>query len=84
MGSDPPAWRLTFTAPARRDLRRLDPPIARRVLGALGIEDEAVAKVEREYRARDKARLRVQAERGLMSEEARTLFRDLQTAERAP
>ena len=35
MGSDLPAWRLTFTAPARRDLRRLDPPIARRVLGAL-------------------------------------------------
>jgi hypothetical protein len=28
-------WRLTFSAPARRDLRRLDPPIARRVLAAL-------------------------------------------------
>ena len=25
LGSDAPAWRLTFTAPARRDLRRLDP-----------------------------------------------------------
>jgi hypothetical protein len=35
LGGDPPAWQLTFTAPARRDLRRLDPPIARRVLGAL-------------------------------------------------
>jgi mRNA interferase RelE/StbE len=33
--ADPHAWRLTFTAPARRDLRRLDPPIARRVLAAL-------------------------------------------------
>ena len=44
MGSDLPAWRLTFTAPARRDLRRLDPPIARRVLGAL---ENVVADPER-------------------------------------
>jgi mRNA interferase RelE/StbE len=33
--ADPPQWRLTFTASARRDLRRLDPPIGRRVLTAL-------------------------------------------------
>jgi mRNA interferase RelE/StbE len=33
--ADQQPWRLTFTAPARRDLRRLDPPIARRVLAAL-------------------------------------------------
>jgi mRNA interferase RelE/StbE len=35
LGSETPAWRLTYTAPARRDLRRLDPPIAKRVLDAL-------------------------------------------------
>jgi mRNA interferase RelE/StbE len=28
-------WRLDVTPPARRDLRRLDPPIRRRVLEAL-------------------------------------------------
>lgn len=28
-------WRLDITPPARRDLRRLDPPIRRRVLEAL-------------------------------------------------
>jgi mRNA interferase RelE/StbE len=33
--ADSQPWRLTFTAPARRDLRRLDPPIAKRVLAAL-------------------------------------------------
>lgn len=35
MGSDTPAWCLTLTAPARRDVRRLDPPIAKRVIAAL-------------------------------------------------
>jgi mRNA interferase RelE/StbE len=44
LGSNAPAWRLTFTAPARRDLRRLDPPIAKRVLAAL---DKAAADPDR-------------------------------------
>jgi mRNA interferase RelE/StbE len=28
-------WRIELTAPARRDLRRLDPPIQRRVIAAV-------------------------------------------------
>ena len=52
--------------------------MGRRTLAALGLPDERVAEAERRYRERDKARLRVQAEKGLMSEEATQLFRDLQ------
>jgi mRNA interferase RelE/StbE len=32
---DPAPWRLIVTAPARRDVRRLDPPVRRRILAAL-------------------------------------------------
>ena len=59
--------------------------MGRRVLGALGVEEAEVAKIESLYRQRDKARLRVQAEKGLLSEEARTMtFRPGEATMREP
>ena len=48
--------------------------MGRKVLKTLGVEDERIARIETAYRARDKERLRVQADKGIFSEEARTLF----------
>jgi len=48
--------------------------MGRKALKTLGVEDERIARIETAYRARDKERLRVQAETGTFSEEARTLF----------
>ncbi|WP_404714347.1 cation:proton antiporter [Sphingomonas sp. MMS24-J13] len=46
----------------------------RKVLGTLGLHDDEVARIERVYRARDKERLAVQADKGLFSQEARVPF----------
>jgi voltage-gated potassium channel Kch len=46
----------------------------RKVLGTLGLHDDEVARIERIYRARDKERLAVQADKGLFSAEARVPF----------
>jgi glutathione-regulated potassium-efflux system protein KefB len=48
--------------------------MGRKALKTLGVDDEKIARIETAYRARDKERLRVQAEKGTFSEEARTLF----------
>ena len=48
--------------------------MGRKVLKTLGVEEEKIARIEAAYRTRDKERLRVQAEKGVFSEEARTLF----------
>jgi len=39
----------------------------------LGVDDEMIGKIETAYRARDKERLRIQAEKGTFSEEARSI-----------
>lgn len=46
----------------------------RKVLGTLGLHDDEVARIERVYRARDKERLAVQADKGLFAAEARVPF----------
>ena len=53
-------WRLYVTPPARRDLRRLDPPIRRRVLDALDqlATDPNAARLVR-LTGRPESRLRV-------------------------
>ena len=48
--------------------------MGRKTLKTLGVDDERIARIETAYRARDKERLRVQADKGIFSEEARTLF----------
>lgn len=48
--------------------------MGRKTLKTLGVDDERIGKIETAYRARDKERLRVQADKGIFSEEARTLF----------
>jgi glutathione-regulated potassium-efflux system protein KefB len=46
--------------------------MGRRTLKTLGVDDETIAKIETAYRARDKERLRIQAEKGTFSAEARS------------
>jgi glutathione-regulated potassium-efflux system protein KefB len=48
--------------------------MGRRVLSTLGFHDDEIARIERVYRARDKERLAVQADKGLFSDEARVPF----------
>jgi len=48
--------------------------MGRKVLKTLGVDDERISRIETAYRARDKERLRVQADKGVFSEEARTMF----------
>jgi glutathione-regulated potassium-efflux system protein KefB len=48
--------------------------MGRRVLKTLGVEDERITRIECAYRARDKERLRIQAEKGIDSPEARTIL----------
>jgi len=58
--ADPPPWRLTFTAPARRDIRRLDPPIGRRVAAALdNVATDPDRAQLRQLAGRPEQRLRV-------------------------
>jgi glutathione-regulated potassium-efflux system protein KefB len=49
--------------------------VGRRTLTTLGVPEERVARVERAYRLRDKERLKVQADKGVFSEEAVALLR---------
>jgi mRNA interferase RelE/StbE len=53
-------WRLEITPPARRDLRRLDPPVRRRVLDALDrfVADPRAGDLVK-LRGREESRLRV-------------------------
>ena len=46
--------------------------MGRKTLKMLGVDDETIGRIETTYRARDKERLRVQAEKGTFSEEARS------------
>jgi len=46
--------------------------MGRKTLKMLGVDDETIGRIETAYRARDKERLRVQAEKGTFSEEARS------------
>jgi len=46
--------------------------MGRKTLKTLGVDDETIAKIETAYRARDKERLRIQAEKGTFSAEARS------------
>ena len=49
--------------------------LSRRTLATLGVPEERIAKVERAYRLRDKERLKVQADKGIFSDEAIALYR---------
>jgi mRNA interferase RelE/StbE len=53
-------WRIEFTPPGRRDLKRLDPPIQRRVLAALRalVADPPVGQLVK-LQGTDEHRLRV-------------------------
>ena len=48
--------------------------MGRRALQTLGVEDERITRIERGYRVRDKERLKVQADKGMFSDEARAMF----------
>jgi glutathione-regulated potassium-efflux system protein KefB len=48
--------------------------MGRKVLATLGLHEDEIARIERVYRARDKERLAVQADKGLFSDEARVPF----------
>jgi mRNA interferase RelE/StbE len=52
-------WRYEFFPRARRDLRRLDPPVSRRILAALDqlIEDPSTADI-RKLQGQEEWRLR--------------------------
>ncbi|QJU57681.1 sodium:proton exchanger [Sphingomonas sp. AP4-R1] len=47
--------------------------MGRRALSSLGVDDQKVAEIEAAYRTKDKARLRIQLEKGLFAEEARSI-----------
>jgi glutathione-regulated potassium-efflux system protein KefB len=47
--------------------------MGRKALTALGVSEQRVAEIETAYRTKDKARLRVQLEKGLFAEEARSI-----------
>lgn len=48
--------------------------MGRRTLKTLGVEDDRIARIERAYRTRDKERLKLQADKGIFSDEARAGF----------
>lgn len=53
-------WTVQLTGPARRDLRRLDPPVQRRVRAALDqLQDDPTAGDIRKLTGSDQWRLRV-------------------------
>ncbi|WP_294391829.1 cation:proton antiporter [uncultured Sphingomonas sp.] len=62
------------TAMVMREVFESAVVMGRRTLATMGVHDDMIARIERAYRARDKERLRVQAEKGVFSEEARSLF----------
>jgi glutathione-regulated potassium-efflux system protein KefB len=47
--------------------------MGRRALTALGVDERRVAEIEAAYRTKDKARLRIQLDKGLYAEEARAI-----------
>ena len=49
--------------------------MGRKALATLGVEDDRIARIERAYRVRDKERFKVQATKGVFSEEAIALVR---------
>lgn len=59
--TDEGAWRLEFASRARRDLKRLDPPIARRILAGIeGLIDDPPSGDRRKLTGHDDEwRLRV-------------------------
>jgi mRNA interferase RelE/StbE len=70
-------WRVEITPPARRDLRRLDPPVRERVLDALNrlVADPPAGDVIK-LAGRDEHRLRVGDWRALLrlAPEERTVY----------
>jgi glutathione-regulated potassium-efflux system protein KefB len=68
-------YRGLDTAAVIRELFESAVLMGRKALQTLGVDDERIGRIETAYRARDKERLRVQAEKGTFSEEARTLFK---------
>jgi glutathione-regulated potassium-efflux system protein KefB len=67
-------YRGLDTAAVVREVFESAVVMGRKVLKTLGVDDERIQRIETAYRARDKERLRVQAEKGTFSIEARTLF----------
>ncbi|PZU10236.1 cation:proton antiporter [Sphingomonas sp.] len=47
--------------------------MGRKALTALGVDEQRVAEIEAAYRTKDKARLRIQLEKGIFAEEARAI-----------
>jgi glutathione-regulated potassium-efflux system protein KefB len=58
-----------------RDVFESAVQLGRRTLATLGVPDERIARIEQAYRLRDKERLKVQADKGLFSDEAVALIR---------
>jgi len=58
-----------------RDVFESSVLLGRRTLTTLGVPQERIARIERAYRLRDKERLKVQTEKGLLSDEAVALVR---------
>ena len=67
-------YRGLDTAAVVREVFESAVVMGRKVLKTLGVDDERIQRIETAYRARDKERLRVQADKGTFSIEARTLF----------
>jgi len=66
-------YRGLDTAAVIREVFESAVVMGRKTLKALGVDDEMIGKIETAYRARDKERLRIQAEKGTFSEEARSI-----------
>jgi glutathione-regulated potassium-efflux system protein KefB len=67
-------YRGLDTAMVTREVFESAVLMGRRTLATLGIAEDRIAKVEVAYRARDKERLQLQAEKGLFSDEVRSSF----------
>jgi len=65
-------YRGLDTAAVIREVFESAVVMGRKTLKALGVDDATIGRIETAYRARDKERLRVQAEKGTFSEEARS------------
>ncbi|WP_167072969.1 cation:proton antiporter [Sphingomonas vulcanisoli] len=57
--------------------------MGRRTLKTLGVEEGRIARIEQAYRARDKERLTLQADKGIFSDEARAAFHPQQPFDEA-
>jgi glutathione-regulated potassium-efflux system protein KefB len=68
------SYRGLDTAMVVREVFESAVTMGRRTLATLGIADDMITRIERAYRARDKERLQIQAEKGIFSDEARTFF----------